>query len=108
MGIHLGYPVCNMDPTTNRMDYFGPVVNRSARICGAADGGEIFISADAWAEFARDYSSLKDKGVEIHASDLGLFNLKGLEAPEHLLLVTLLFQRKIKKKKNNLKYKNIK
>jgi len=48
MGIHMGFPVCEVDPTTGRMDYFGPVVNRAARICSAADGGEIYISADSW------------------------------------------------------------
>jgi len=48
MGIHIGTPVCQPDPTTNRMDYFGPVVNRAARVAGVADGGDIFISAEAW------------------------------------------------------------
>ncbi|KAJ1967945.1 cysteinyl-tRNA synthetase [Dispira parvispora] len=46
MGIHWGSPVCEEDPITRRMDYFGPMVNRSARICSAADGGQIFVSQD--------------------------------------------------------------
>ena len=29
MGIHYGAPVCEADPITGRMDYFGPMVNRS-------------------------------------------------------------------------------
>ncbi|SPO26130.1 probable Adenylate cyclase [Ustilago trichophora] len=36
MGIHWGRPVCEADPITRRMDYFGPMVNRAARISGAA------------------------------------------------------------------------
>ena len=46
MGIHWGRPVCEADPITRRMDYFGPMVNRSARISGAADGGQILASKD--------------------------------------------------------------
>ncbi|CAG8559327.1 8736_t:CDS:2, partial [Acaulospora morrowiae] len=46
MGIHWGSPVCEPDIITNRMDYFGPMVNRAARICNAADGGQICISSD--------------------------------------------------------------
>jgi len=51
MGIHAGKPVCELDPTTDRMDYFGPVVNRAARVSGVADGGEIFISSEAMVTF---------------------------------------------------------
>ncbi|RKP05530.1 phosphatase 2C-like domain-containing protein [Thamnocephalis sphaerospora] len=46
MGIHWGSPVCEEDPITGRMDYFGPMVNRSARISGVADGGQICVSQD--------------------------------------------------------------
>jgi adenylate cyclase len=46
MGIHWGFPVCEADPITRRMDYFGPMVNRAARISSAADGGQIMASRD--------------------------------------------------------------
>ncbi|PWN50986.1 hypothetical protein IE53DRAFT_368439 [Violaceomyces palustris] len=50
MGIHWGFPVCEADPITRRMDYFGPMVNRAARISGAADGGQIMASKDVITE----------------------------------------------------------
>jgi len=34
MGVHTGEPKAQVDPTTKRMDYFGPMVNRSARYVG--------------------------------------------------------------------------
>lgn len=46
MGMHWGAPVCEADPITRRMDYFGPMVNRSARISAVAEGGQISASQD--------------------------------------------------------------
>lgn len=47
MGIHSGTPLCEPDLITHRMDYFGPMVNRSARIESSAQGGQIACSQDA-------------------------------------------------------------
>lgn len=53
MGLHWGAPVCEPDPITGRMDYFGPIVNRAARISAEADGGQITVSSDFLAEVNR-------------------------------------------------------
>ncbi|KAJ3272073.1 cysteinyl-tRNA synthetase, partial [Borealophlyctis nickersoniae] len=53
MGIHFGTPLCEVDPITSRMDYYGPMVNRAARVTGASQGGQILISSDAMKEMRR-------------------------------------------------------
>lgn len=106
MGIHWGKPVCAEDPTTHRMDYFGPMVNRSARIMSQALGGQIMVSSDVVREIERmkeqldnnhpsynQFQTLRRMGIEI--AYVGERSLKGLEAPEALSLVlpTALFGR---------------
>ncbi|KAF8456773.1 hypothetical protein BDZ91DRAFT_800998 [Kalaharituber pfeilii] len=105
MGIHWGQPVCETDPITRRMDYFGPMVNRAARIQGEADGGQITVSADFVTEIKRleeackspdpatifedpamaaktreEINRLSAQGYKI--KELGERKLKGLENPE--------------------------
>ncbi|KAL6303514.1 adenylate cyclase-like protein [Sparassis latifolia] len=103
MGIHCGQPVCEPDPITHRMDYFGPMVNRSARISGSAAGGQIMCSADVVREIN---ARIFETGMETDQSHLqspyaidairrlgsvvvpvGEVKLKGLELPEMLSLV---------------------
>ena len=67
MGMHCGTPVCELDPTTRRMDYFGPMVNKSARVCGNAEGGQILVSKDV----ERAYRKLKMAGAKEEASPSG-------------------------------------
>ena len=116
MGIHWGRPVCEIDPVTRRMDYFGPMVNRAARIEGVADGGQICVSSD----FIQEVQRLLETHIESDRSgstgsedtfgedlmtqairrelrslssqgfevkDLGQRNLKGLENPEYVYLM---------------------
>jgi len=85
------------------MDYFGPMVNRSARICGNAAGGEIMCSADIIREInARvfetesftEYSDFQPASIIDAIRQIGVvvipkgeYKLKGLEVPEVLSLV---------------------
>ena len=111
MGIHWGSPVCEPDPVTRRMDYFGPVINRAARINAVADGGQIAVSTDFIGEIHRTLETYADTdrsgstGSEdtidddimgqairgdlrklmiqgFEVKDLGERKLKGLENPE--------------------------
>lgn len=116
MGIHWGQPVCETDPVTKRMDYFGPMVNRAARIESVADGGQICVSSDFIAEVQRLLEShietdrsgsagsedaLNDDAMSaairrelrslssqgFEVKDLGQRTLKGLENPEYIYLM---------------------
>lgn len=103
MGIHCGTPVCEPDPITNRMDYFGPMVNRSSRIEGSAAGGQIMCSAEVVREIhARIHETEPDteqseyqspgainaiRGYGLVIVPVGEVKLKGLEIPEVLSIV---------------------
>lgn len=114
MGIHWGQPHCELDPITRRMDYFGPMVNRSARVEAVAEGGQITASADVvdivkelcgfhsedpnqspslteedFEELdevtKRDINAIRSMGVCI--TELGEKRLKGLETSEFISLL---------------------
>ena len=116
MGVHWGHPVCETDPVTRRMDYFGPMVNRAARISAVADGGQITVSADfiseiqrcleTYSESARSDSIGFEEAFEsdiyrqairrelrslssqgFEVKDMGERKLKGLENPEYIYLM---------------------
>lgn len=116
MGIHWGTPVCEVDPVTKRMDYFGPMVNRASRISSVADGGQITVSSDFIAEIQRllethiegdrsnSTGSEEQYGEDqlsqairqelrslssqgFEVKDLGERRLKGLENPEYIYLM---------------------
>ncbi|KAF9356390.1 cysteinyl-tRNA synthetase [Mortierella sp. AD094] len=106
MGIHWGQPVSHKDEVTRRMDYYGSMVNRAARICASADGGEICVSSDVIkvmqqisADINFEHSDSQDvehvremKKLGYWVKDIGEKKLKGLETPEslHLLSTRLL------------------
>lgn len=73
MGVHVGRPDCRPNPLTGRMDYFGPVVNRAARVASAAHGGQILLSGDAW-----ERVSAQGGLGQVHVTPLGAVGLKGL------------------------------
>ncbi|KAG6855458.1 hypothetical protein H0H87_002500 [Tephrocybe sp. NHM501043] len=103
MGIHCGTPSPEPDPITNRMDYFGSMVNRSACICGNAGGGEIMCSAEIFRELnysinrtgrETEYSKFQPpqaideiRQMGVHIADVGEVKLKGLEVPENISLL---------------------
>ena len=70
MGVHTGEPNCRRNPVTNRMDYYGPVVNRSARVSSSAQGGQIICTQEV----------LDKLGTltEIKVVDLGQHHYKGI------------------------------
>ncbi|KAJ7769449.1 adenylate cyclase [Mycena metata] len=112
IGIHCGSPLCLPDPVTTRMDYFGLMVTRAARIASTAAGGQTMFSSDVLSELnarvfetegSTDYSYLQPQEAvdAIRQLDpcvvpVGEVKLKGLEAPEVLsyLLPAALIGRK--------------
>mmetsp|Transcript_10220 Transcript_10220/g.14961 ORF Transcript_10220/g.14961 Transcript_10220/m.14961 type:complete len:1318 (+) Transcript_10220:19-3972(+) len=79
MGIHYGEPIDQLDPVTKRTDYFGPVVNRAARVEGCAQGGQIAISNAVWEEI----QSIRDALMTpVTVEELGEVTLKGMDEPE--------------------------
>ncbi|KAF9972519.1 cysteinyl-tRNA synthetase [Actinomortierella ambigua] len=101
MGIHWGRPVSDRDAVTRRMDYYGPMVNRAARICDVADGGQVCVSSDVInminQQLAEEQAGLLDEQRARHVRalrtmgfeclDLGERHLKGLETPETLYML---------------------
>ncbi|MEK7469321.1 MAG: adenylate/guanylate cyclase domain-containing protein [Planctomycetota bacterium] len=77
MGVHTGEPLCITDSATGRPDYYGPAVNRAARIAAAAHGGQVLVSG-VTLELAAE---ARDTAL---ATDLGEHRLKGLERPERI------------------------
>lgn len=71
IGMHTGEPLVGRHPA-GMPDYFGPVVNRAARVGSAGHGGQVLVSeatrAEAWAELP----------LEISLADMGNHRLKGV------------------------------
>ena len=80
MGVHTGEPLAKPDPLTGRMDYFGPMVNRAARVSGAGHGGQVLVSGASWALAGASMPGLA-------VDDLGEHRLRGLSRPERLVQV---------------------
>lgn len=78
VGIATGEAILEREAAGGRADYFGPTVNRAARIMSAAHPGQILLS-----DAAR-----RAAGGEIGPRDLGEHRLRDIERPErlHLLL----------------------
>jgi len=116
MGMHWGRPVCEPDPITRRMDYFGPMVNKAARVSAVADGGQISVSTDFISEMRRTLEAFAEdddrrdsvgsndtmddpmsvqirkelrqlSSLGFEVKELGEKKLKGLENPEFIYLM---------------------
>ena len=82
MGVHTGEPSAQRDPVTGRMDYFGPMVNRSARVEGTAHGGQIVISGDVYQQVKDALESGAIEPAEIQ--EMGSHRLKELQSDTEL------------------------
>lgn len=71
MGMHSGEPILSQHPDGSA-DYFGPAVNRAARVGGAGHGGQVLLS-DATYSLAKG-----ELPPEIGFEDLGRHQLKGV------------------------------
>lgn len=80
MGIYTGAPLCEKDPVTARMDYFGPVVNTASRISNFAQGGQIIVGPEAYA----DVMGAMAKVDAFCIDSLGMCRLKGVKESMNL------------------------
>ena len=88
MGFNIGNPKHQIDPVSGRVDYFGPMVNLSARISGVGKGGEIVVGFSAFTELTR-LNAERDGAIlapyTVH--DKGEVTLKGVSSAEFLHLI---------------------
>mmetsp|Transcript_7144 Transcript_7144/g.26763 ORF Transcript_7144/g.26763 Transcript_7144/m.26763 type:complete len:1188 (-) Transcript_7144:1488-5051(-) len=84
IGMHTGFPIVDEDPTTHRTDYFGPMVNKAARVEGFADGGGVCVSSVVWEEIQPYLSNMRTK---IWAVYLGKKKMKGIEEKDDIRLL---------------------
>jgi predicted ATPase/class 3 adenylate cyclase len=80
IGIHTGEPFLGYDPA-GRPDYFGPVVNRAARVEMAGHGGQTLITHVTHDTVEGALTT------DVELRDLGRHRLRGLEQPELLFEV---------------------
>jgi class 3 adenylate cyclase len=75
MGVHVGEPRMGKDPTTRKMEYYGPPVNAAARITAMTHGGQVVVSEALRAKFdAKDRLRIVDLGkFEMPDSPNGTF-----------------------------------
>lgn len=80
MGIYTGAPLCEKDPVTSRMDYFGPVVNTAARISNFAQGGQIIVGPETYTAIMGAMSKVDDFCID----SLGMCRLRGVKESMNL------------------------
>ena len=87
IGIASGYATMGLVGSEGRLDYtaIGGVVNLAARLCDRAEDAQILIARRAFAEVELD----------VHAEDLGHFDLKGVSRPTDVHNVIEIKERRI-------------
>lgn len=83
MGLYTGMPLCEKDPVTGRMDYFGPVVNTASRISNFAQGGQIIVSSETYTAVMGAVSKVDAFCID----SLGMCRLKGVKESMNLYQV---------------------
>jgi class 3 adenylate cyclase len=88
----VGEPTCVKDPSTRRFDYYGPDVNRAARIGDMAYGGQIVFSERVEPYLDDTISNGNRNGKTPEADEFvihpqGIFNLKGVNSEEPVIQV---------------------
>ncbi len=78
VGAWWGQPVRRVAAQTGELDYFGPVVNRAARVCAAAHPGQCVVDAALAGRM----------GARAHALSLGPRILRGVPRPVELVQVS--------------------
>ena len=84
-GLRIGMGICtgtcnSVSPCkrTGRAEYFGHVLNQTARIAHCAAGGQVLCSS-------LSLDGISPQTIKfLHVKDLGTFRLKGIESPEHI------------------------
>mmetsp|Transcript_4137 Transcript_4137/g.6091 ORF Transcript_4137/g.6091 Transcript_4137/m.6091 type:complete len:785 (-) Transcript_4137:95-2449(-) len=86
MGMQVGKPTGKRAPTTGRMDYYGPCVNKSARVAHAGHGGQILITDDVLNNIktAQEQDSKILAGDPYAIKDMGKHGLKGIARPTQI------------------------
>ncbi|GMF64617.1 unnamed protein product [Phytophthora lilii] len=100
MGIETGVPA-SVSPhkTSGRADYFGNIVNQTARIAKAAHGGQVLIGGDAWSAFCAAQAVCSSQQIITKAEKIkdipgstvfqfkahGYYSFKGISKPIGLI-----------------------
>ncbi|KAL4086824.1 hypothetical protein PRIC1_013883 [Phytophthora ramorum] len=100
MGIETGVPA-SVSPhkTSGRADYFGNIVNQTARIAKAAHGGQVLIGGDAWSAFCAAQAVCQSQQIITKAEKIkdipgttvfqfkahGYYTFKGISKPIGLI-----------------------
>ncbi|PRP77698.1 adenylate/guanylate cyclase domain-containing protein [Planoprotostelium fungivorum] len=83
MGFHMGYPEVKIHPVTRRVDYFGPDVNKTARIAGLAHGGQILTGE----RLGRQFTATPELSTTYKIQALGRYTLRGVGEDETIFQI---------------------